>query len=281
MQKVKYLTFEQEGFEQIVKYSIDFKNYSNNFIVEIGSSNNSYYLNDELNRFQGILVDGSLEKIMSYKSKFPFLPVCKYITSQNVCDILKEHNVPKDFYMLNLDIDGPDFFVLMAILKEYRPKIIVSEYNEKIPYPVKYAIKNDPNYKWGWNHNYGYSAAAVEDILTNFNYSIDNLIVNNIFLIRNDNGEKPNIEKIPELYKSGYLDRKEWLNNGENGTLQPWNKDIDHIHNCKTKEEVEEVWRKYFLENKNSNTGNSMSDEINNYVMNDEYEKHLTEFLNN
>ena len=41
--------FEKETYLEIVKYSERYKDYHNNIIVEIGSSDNSYYLNPFLN----------------------------------------------------------------------------------------------------------------------------------------------------------------------------------------------------------------------------------------
>jgi hypothetical protein len=40
--------FEKETYYEIVKYSERYKDYHNNIIVEIGSSDNSYYLNEPL-----------------------------------------------------------------------------------------------------------------------------------------------------------------------------------------------------------------------------------------
>lgn len=273
--------FEVDTFEEIVKYSEKYKDYHNNIIVEIGSSDNSYYLNEPLSsRFTGLLVDGSEQKLSVYKSQaysrvHHFKTACRMINPDNVCSILEENNIPKDFYMLNLDIDGIDFFTLLSILKKYRPKVIVTEYNEKIPYPFKYCIKNDPNYRWGWNHNYGYSVACIKDVMLNFGYRIDSLNVNNIYLSRIDDNELPNVEDVKKWYKIGYLDKKQWVDDN----YQPWNKDVLHFHACKTNEEMETAFRDYFRYNLNVNNGTSMTNELDNYLMNKQYEDYLQDFL--
>lgn len=267
--------FEKETYEEIVKYSERYKDYHNNIIVEIGSSDNSYYLNEPLcSKFTGILVDGSSSKLSVYNNPL-FKTVCRMITPDNVCSILEENNIPLDFYMLNLDIDGLDFFTLLSILKKYKPKVIVTEFNEKIPYPFKYTIKNDSSFTWGWCHNYGYSVACIKDVMINFGYSIDSLNVNNIYLSRIDNGEYPNIEDVEKFYKIGYIDKKSWLDDN----FQPWNKDVNHFHLCKTEEEMEESFRNYFTNNLNVNNGKSMIDELDKYLINDSYEEYLKDFL--
>lgn len=267
--------FEKETYEEIVKYSERYKDYHNNIIVEIGSSDNSYYLNEPLcSKFTGILVDGSSSKLSVYNNPL-FKTVCRMITPDNVCSILEENNIPLDFYMLNLDIDGLDFFTLLSILKKYRPKVIVTEFNEKIPYPFKYSIKNDSSFTWGWCHNYGYSVACIKDVMINFGYSIDSLNVNNIYLSRIDNEESPNIEDVEKFYKIGYIDKKSWVDDN----FQPWNKDVVHFHSCKTEEEMEESFRNYFTNNLNVNNGKSMIDELDKYLINDSYELYLKYFL--
>jgi hypothetical protein len=267
--------FEIETYEEIVKYSERYKDYHNNIIVEIGSSDNSYYLNEPLcSKFTGILVDGSSSKLSVYKNP-SFKTVCKMITPSNVCSILEENNIPQDFYMLNLDIDGLDFFTLISILKKYRPKVIISEFNEKIPYPFKYSIKGDDDFSWEWCHNYGYSVACIKDVMINFGYSIDSINVNNIYLSRIDDDKTPNIEDVERLYKTGYLDKKNWLDDN----FQPWNRDVSHFHLCKTEAEMEESLSEYFTNNVNVNNGKSMSNEVDKYVINGGYEEYLKDFL--
>lgn len=269
--------FEVETYEEMVKYSEKYKNYKNNIIVEIGSSDNSYYLNKPLcDLYSGILIDGSEQKISIYENP-NFKAICKMITPTNVCSVLEENNIPFDFFMLNLDIDGLDFFTLISILKKYRPKVIITEFNEKIPYPFKYCIKNDSNFQWGWCHNYGYSVACIKDVMINFGYRIDSLNVNNIYLSRIDDFTSPNIDDVQNFYKIGYLDKKDWLD--EN--FQAWNKDVKHFHLCKSEDEIEIALKNYFNNNLNVNNGKSMTDEVDKYLINKDYEDYLKYFLEN
>jgi hypothetical protein len=267
--------FEIETYEEMAKYSEKYRDYQNNIIVEIGSSDNSYYLNEPLSsKFTGILVDGSSQKLSRYTNP-SFKTVCKMINPDNVCSILEENNIPEDFYMLNLDIDGLDFFTLISILKKYRPKVIITEFNEKIPYPFKYSIKNDSNFTWGWCHNYGYSVACIKDVMLNFGYRIDSLNVNNIYLSRIDDDSVPNVEDVKNWYKIGYLDKKQWVDDN----FQPWNKDVNHLHLCKSEEEMEKSLKEYFTNNVNVNNGKTMIDEIDKYLINNSYEEYLNDFL--
>jgi hypothetical protein len=263
----EYNEYEQVCLDSL-KQAMKTVKKTNNFIVDIGSSFNSWFLDLP---FTGILIEMELEKIM----KMPFSMYKKVhakVTTSNICQILKDNNTPKDFYMMNLDIDGIDLWILHSVLKEYQPKIIITEINEKIPYPVKFSIINDPNFYWNWCHLFGYSIACLEDIMKLYNYSIFSLDMNNIILVKNSDEEKPNINKIEEIYKDGYL----------NHPIVPppgWNDDVTHLQNCKTKEDVATKWRNYFLNNPNPNDGSDQSLNIDKYVINESYEKYLKEFL--
>jgi len=51
------------------------------------------------------------------------------VTVDNVLDLFKQHDVPKDFDLLCVDIDSYDFYVVHTILKEYIPRVIIVETN--------------------------------------------------------------------------------------------------------------------------------------------------------
>src|SRR5205085_4109452 len=54
-------------------------------------------------------------------------------TPENVVALLKGHNVPRGFGVLSLDIDSYDYFVLDGVLSSFRPRVVVTWHNEKIP----------------------------------------------------------------------------------------------------------------------------------------------------
>lgn len=281
---VKYdMPYEQDALEKIIHYNYIYKEKYNNYVVEIGCSNNSWLLNESLKNLKGIRIDADLYKILSYPpSIFPIKSICKKVSAKNVCSILEENNVPTDFFMLFLDIDGPDYFVLLSILKKYRPKIIVTEYNECIPYPVKFAIKSTDKFSWTGGFIYGYSVACVEDIMNKFNYNIDDLIMNNIFLIRNDTNNAPNVNDVKKFYENGYLFNKKYPRDDMSLFINEYNIDIKFLHELKNKEEIAVKFRKYFLDNPiNKYNGLSTINNIDNYVINEEYEEYLDKFLKN
>lgn len=127
------------------------------------------------------------------------------VTPDTVAPLLKSLRVEKNFEVLSLDIDGNDYWVLKAILSEFRPRLIVTEINEKIPPPIRFIAKYDPNFQLR-HHFYGFSIMSLADLCRGHDYAILDLEYNNAFLAPK---ELPGVSPLdPETaYARGYLDR--------------------------------------------------------------------------
>lgn len=127
------------------------------------------------------------------------------VTPSNVGGILRAHSIERDFSLLSLDIDSYDYWVLDALLGEFRPRLVVSEINEKIPPPIKLSVKFAPDFQMS-HHFYGYSIACLEDLCARHSYALVGLEYNNVFLAPT---ETPGINALTpaEAYRIGYLER--------------------------------------------------------------------------
>src|ERR1051325_5927149 len=103
------------------------------------------------------------------------------VTPANVSSLLKEHAVPREFGVLSLDIDSYDYWVLDALLKSFRPRIVVTEINEKIPPPVRFVVGYDPDFRLQ-HHFFGYSIASLEELCGHHSYALLALEYNNAFI---------------------------------------------------------------------------------------------------
>lgn len=215
-----------------------------NFFVDIGASCVSEASESELlvnNGWGGIMFECDPNKYPIQIQKMigknvTVLPI--KVTPDNILGILKENNTPLDFY-LTLDIDGYDFFVLEKILSEYKPQLIVSEINEKIPAGIKFAVKYTEGYFWDGSHYYGYSISMLEDILSKYGYKIYMLDFNNVVLV-------PGIqeESISDVYKNGYLNRV-----GRKEIFY-YNDDFDPIYTMSKDDQIDFINKKFIpLEN--------------------------------
>jgi hypothetical protein len=158
------------------------------------------------------------------------LAKCK-VTPENAVLLLKANQLPPKIGFLSLDIDGYDHFVLEQILSEFHPQLICVEVNEKIPPPIKFSVKWNPNYFWRMDHFYGQSISQLYTLCLRFQYSLVELHYNNAFLIPSESNPYPPL--TPELaYEEGYrnrLDRKEKF---------PWNADMEILLSLPPKQGV-------------------------------------------
>jgi hypothetical protein len=103
------------------------------------------------------------------------------VTPDNVVRLLREHAIPEDFGVLSLDIDSYDYWVLDAVLESFRPRVVVTEINEKIPPPVRFRVGYDPEFRLQ-HHFFGYSIASLEELCARHNYALLALEYNNAFV---------------------------------------------------------------------------------------------------
>jgi hypothetical protein len=126
---------------------------------------------------------------------------------ENVEALLRDFAIEKDFGVLCLDIDGNDYWVLDAILSSFRPGLVVTEINENIPPPLRFAVKFDPDFRLRY-HFYGYSIAALQDLCDKHDYGILRLEYNNAFLAPRALG-RGHFRELEAAYREGYLERSD------------------------------------------------------------------------
>jgi len=140
--------------------------------------------------------------------KFPRADAANSLAGpHNITALLREFNFEPNFGVLCLDIDGNDYWVLDAILSNFRPGLVVTEINENIPPPLRFVVKFDPNFQLRY-HFYGYSIAALEDLCAKHEYGILELEYNNAFLAPKEIGAA-HFRETERVYREGYLNRPE------------------------------------------------------------------------
>jgi hypothetical protein len=146
----------QTGEEGYLKFILDNIGYNNRFLVDIGAwdgyhlSNTRLFL-DELG-FKGLLIDGDNRGNLEVKQE--------WITKDNVCDILKKYDCPKEFSLLSYDTDGNDFDIIQSLCSQYRPDVIICEVNGTIPLGISKKIAYNPSHTWNNDDYYGFSYSA-------------------------------------------------------------------------------------------------------------------------
>jgi hypothetical protein len=176
--------------------------------------------------WRGLGVEGDAGRAFRLAQAYRNFPgvaaVNAFVTPLNVVGLLRAHSVEREFGLLSLDIDSYDYWVLDAVLAEFRPRLVVSEINEKIPPPVRFVLKFDPDFRMT-HHLYGYSIQSLEDLCARRGYAIVGLEYNNVFLAP---AETPGVEPLSpaDAYRRGYLERP------DRRRLFPQNDDMEELH---------------------------------------------------
>ena len=160
------------------------------------------------------------------------------VTPDNIVPLLAAYDTPRDLDFLSLDIDGYDHFVLERIFSAYRPTLVCAEINEKIPPPVKFAIKYHPDYAWDESHFYGQSLSKLHEQCERHDYAIVQLEYCNAFLVPKEINPLEALS-AERAYREGYWERPERL------ARFPWNADMDHLHRMSPPEVVAAVERRF------------------------------------
>ena len=180
--------------------------------VDIGAGDgvrwsNTYPLFSE--GWRGVGVEADSRKVIKLARAYRYYPrvsACRArILPHTIAPLLRAYEIEKNFSVLSLDIDGNDYWVLRAILAEFRPRLVVTEINEKIPPPIRFIVKYNPDFELR-HHFFGYSIASLADLCAEFDYSIMGLEYNNAFLAANELGGAKALD-AETAYREGYRDR--------------------------------------------------------------------------
>ena len=226
----------------------------NKYIIDIGASTCS--INDPVykfitnNEYKGLCIEGNKDNIEKLKQGIAntFEIYDNYIYPDTILEVFEKFNVPIELDILKIDIDGFDLEVLRSILGKYKPKIIIAEYNEKIPPPILFEIKYKKDYEWDYSHCFGFSICSGKKVMDNYNYTIIKIFeLNNILCIQNDICEQLNISKtnIYDIYN------KEYELNPRRFRMLPWNENVNYWLTIKDVNILYSEILNYFTKNNN------------------------------
>lgn len=206
MQEYEYRIYSQQGEDGIIARIFELIGTDTKFAVDIGAydgriTSNVMALEDA--GWKACKLEGS--EIADTEEAKRNGVIKAWVEPSNVVELLEQHNVPKDFDFLSLDIDSIDYHVLKAMLDAgYQPRAMVTEYNGSygpvLPVVVRYPV--DPGKLWG--DYYGASLAAFYYLLKGHGYRLvycENEGVN-AFWVRDDLATKDLPSLTPsEAYK--------------------------------------------------------------------------------
>ncbi len=175
--------FSQWGEDGIIQHLISRANVSTDVFVEIGvqdyaESNTRFLLMN--NNWRGVIVDGDdghrhFAQAHELDWRYDLQIETSFVTAENVAETLRRTNVPEEFGLLSIDVDGVDYW-LWSALEDYRPSIVVCEYNSVLGPTTPITVPYDPDFVRGnahYSHIYfGASLAALDHLASSRGYSL-------------------------------------------------------------------------------------------------------------
>jgi hypothetical protein len=161
--------FSETGEDGVIKYLFHTIGTTNKYYVEAGTTSgkrcNTRYLR-EREGWQGLMLDGGYENSTINLHQH-------FLSEDNIAGLLQSYSVPRQFDFLSIDIDGVDYFVLQAILKgNFRPRVVVLEYNSAIPMPHATSTAYSKDYSFDYEFGpVGMSLGASLVLMKQFGYS--------------------------------------------------------------------------------------------------------------
>lgn len=149
------------------------------FGVEDGRECNTRYLR-ERRGWKGLLMDPA-------PNNPPFIQK-ELVTAENINALFEKYAVPADLDLLSIDVDGNDYWIWKALEPRYRPRVVVMEYNAKVPMTESKTIAYDPAFRWDGSDYFGASLLALTRLAQSKGYTLVGCESRgaNAFFVRND-----------------------------------------------------------------------------------------------
>lgn len=185
--------FSQNGEDGVVQEILRRIGVSRRFFVELGCSSNesNCLLLADAFGWSGLFIDANETEFHAlsrkYRAASGIRVVQDVVTADNFQDILRREEVPNEFDLLSIDVDGNDYWIWQA-LEDYRPRMVVIEYNASLPHDRSLVQPNDSGISWDGTESFGASAGALRDLARQKNYRLvhTDLSGTNAFFVRED-----------------------------------------------------------------------------------------------
>jgi hypothetical protein len=141
------------------------------FGVEDGLECNAAYL-AKYGGWSGVMLEGDPDRAEALKRNLGSDKVTTgqaFLTRENIVEIFRRYAVPTDFDLLSIDVDGNDYWIWEA-LSEYKPRVVVIEYNATYPPPARWVMSYNPEHRWDGTSYFGASLASLVDLGSKLGY---------------------------------------------------------------------------------------------------------------
>lgn len=171
LNRFEFDVYSQAGEDGIIEEIFRRIGTTNKFFVEIGVgngdiSNTAYLLTQGWSGLWLEMSKTNFKHIMNmYKCVIGHGLVAKHAeaTAENVERLFGEGDVPVEFDLLSIDVDGNDYWVWKAI-ENYKPRVVVIEYNALYPPGVRWVMRYAPGRVHDGSAYFGASLKSLEEL---------------------------------------------------------------------------------------------------------------------
>jgi hypothetical protein len=178
--KYEHQVFSQHGEDGIIAEILQRIGAEHRSFVEIGVGdgleNNTAFLLSQ--GWHGWWFDASRRDVSSINRTFRkeiaserLRVTCAQVTRENVCGLLQAEHIPKEFDVLSIDVDRNTYWV-WAGLADFKPRLVVVEYNASLPPSVDFKVEYRPEAFWDGTSYFGASLKALELLGNELGYSL-------------------------------------------------------------------------------------------------------------
>jgi hypothetical protein len=169
LNRYEFQAFSQFGEDGIIQEIFKRIGTTNQYFVEFGvetgvETNTTYLLYQD---WKGLWIDGSEENKKAIETNFSgkikkgdLKIIQSFITAENIEDLFKQGEVPKEFDLLSIDIDRNDYYIWEAI-NYFKPRVIVIEYNSIYRPGCHFVVNYDADAMWDGTSNTSSSLDAL------------------------------------------------------------------------------------------------------------------------
>lgn len=185
--------FSQNGEDGILRELFSRLRVANPFFVEFGAETGEECNAALLARqgWRGVMIEGDPVAFARLRENYRELTevqtIAAFVSRENVVALFRAANVPTEFDLLSIDVDGNDYHLWEA-LADYRPRVVVIEFNAAYPPPRRWVMAYNPEHTWRHDDYYGASLASYAALGERLGYSLLGAGSNdvNAFFVRSD-----------------------------------------------------------------------------------------------
>ena len=194
--RFEHQVYSQNGEDGIIEEIFRRIGTTNKFFVEFGVGNGTENntANLLLKGWKGHWIEGGHRLVRQINHSHAdlidrrILSVTEaFITAENIEELFRQADVPRNFDLMSVDIDGNDYWIWKSIL-HYQPRVVAIEYNGMFPPGTPWVVRYNPEHAWQGGSHFGASLQSLAELGRDKGYALVgcNFIGVNAFFVHTD-----------------------------------------------------------------------------------------------